>query len=66
MGFETVILNEVAEVLADGNYAEFYNGTLFVGCSLYEAVMIQKRLEAFTPKVQMSYAGTDYVFDFVE
>ena len=31
MGFESIVLNQVADTLKQDDLAEFYNGTLFVG-----------------------------------
>jgi hypothetical protein len=31
MGFESIVLNQVANTLKQDDLAEFYNGTLFVG-----------------------------------
>ena len=31
MGFESIVLNQVADTLAQDDLAQFYNGTLFVG-----------------------------------
>ena len=31
MGFESIVLNQVSDTLAQDDLAQFYNGTLFVG-----------------------------------
>jgi hypothetical protein len=70
MGFESIVLNQVADTLTQDDLAEFYNGTLFVG-SINEKEarkvfhMLSKNYGMGT--VQVSPIGTtgEYAFDFV-
>ena len=45
MGFETVILNRVEEILGESHKAGFYNGTLFVETSKNKAQKLYKTLK---------------------
>ena len=70
MGFESIVLNQVADTLTQDDLAEFYNGTLFVG-SINEKEarkvfhMLSKNYGIGT--VQVSPIGNtgEYAFDFV-
>jgi hypothetical protein len=70
MGFESIVLNQVADTLTQDDLAEFYNGTLFVG-SIDEKEarkvfhMLSKNYGTGT--VQVSPIGNtgEYAFDFV-
>jgi hypothetical protein len=70
MGFESVVLGQVSNTLAQDNLAEFYNGTLFVG-SIDEKEarkvfhMLSKNYGL--GRVQISPIGNtgEYAFDFV-
>jgi hypothetical protein len=70
MGFESVVLNQVADTLKQDDLAEFYNGTLFVGSiNEREARSVFHRLSATlgVGTVQVSPIGNtgEYAFDFV-
>ena len=68
MGFETVVLEKVAEVLNQDNAAEFFCGSLSVICTEAEARKVFHRLskDYGAGKVQISRDGSyGYVFDFV-
>jgi len=70
MGFESIVLNQVADTLKQDDLAEFYNGTLFVG-SINEREarkvfhVLSKNYGVGT--VQVSPIGNtgEYAFDFV-
>ena len=70
MGFESIVLNQVADTLTQDDLAEFYNGTLFVG-SINEREarkvfhMLSKNYGL--GRVQVSPIGNtgEYAFDFV-
>jgi hypothetical protein len=70
MGFESVVLNQVATTLTQDDLAEFYNGTLFVGTinekearSVFHMLSKNYGLGC----VQVSPIGNtgEYAFDFV-
>jgi hypothetical protein len=71
MGFESIVLNQVADTLKQDDLAEFYNGTLFVG-SINEKEarkvfhMLSKNYGLgrvqITPKI---LSTGEYAFDFV-
>lgn len=67
MGFETVVLEKVAEVLKQDNAAEFFCGSLSVICNEREARKVLRKLnQDYNNKVQMSADGSyGYIFDFV-
>ena len=67
MGFETKVLAEVATVLKRDRSACFYNGTLFVECTVPEAVEIETALleNVVTCGIILSRAGDESTFDFV-
>ena len=66
MGFETRVLNAVAEYLGTDQAAEFYNGTLFVDCTSTEALAIGHELEKIVlGGVRIcSQDNGEYSFDF--
>lgn len=68
MGFETVVLEKVAEVLKSDNAASFFCGSLSVICTEAEARKVFHKLskDYGVGKVQISPDGSyGYVFDFV-
>jgi hypothetical protein len=66
MGFEKVVLNEVAKVLKSDSAASFTCGTLFVECSVAEAVKIETALlKKFQCGIVLSRIGDESAFDFV-
>jgi hypothetical protein len=67
MGFETVVLNKVADVLGTDNAAQFAYGSLFVECSEDEARAIFHRLtkDYGFGKVRVSKTPAEFAFDFV-
>jgi hypothetical protein len=67
MGFETRVLNAVAEYLGTDRAAEFYNGTLFVDCTSTEALAIGRELEKIVLGGVRICAqdSKEYSFDFV-
>jgi hypothetical protein len=67
MGFETVVLKKVEDVLGTDNAAQFCYGSLFVECTEDEARKVFHRLSKdMFGKVLVSKAKTspEYVFDF--
>jgi hypothetical protein len=71
MGFESVVLNQVADTLTQDDLAEFCNGTLFVG-SINErearSVFHMLSKNYGLGRVQVHPIGNtgEYAFDFVE
>jgi len=66
MGFENVVLAEVAKVVKADNKASFTCGTLFVECSIAEAVKIETALlKKFQCGIVLSRIGDESAFDFV-
>jgi hypothetical protein len=70
MGFESVVLNQVADTLKQDDLAEFYNGTLFVGSiNEQEARRVFHMLSKNygLGRVQVNPIGNtgEYAFDFV-
>jgi len=66
MGFEKVVLNEVAKVLKSDSAASFTCVTLFVECSVAEAVKIETALlKKFQCGIVLSRIGDETAFDFV-
>lgn len=65
MGFETVVLARVAEILGSAQ-AEFAFGTLFVtDVSFREATKLQEALAKLTPGgVSMCRVDDEYSYDF--
>jgi hypothetical protein len=71
MGFESIVLNQVADTLKQDDLAEFYNGTLFVG-SINEKEarqvfhMLSKNYGVGRVQVTPKILSTgEYAFDFV-
>ena len=66
MGFETVVLHQVAEVIQEERKACFFNGSLFVECGVSSAQQVLEMLKEVTfYKVQQSQVGNEFVYDFV-
>jgi hypothetical protein len=66
MGFETVVLHQVAEVIQAERKACFFNGSLFVECDADNAAKVLELLKETTNcNIQQSQAGGEYVYDFV-
>ena len=66
MGFEKVVLAEVANVLNADDKASFTNGTLFVECSIAEAVKIETALiESLRCGIIFSRVGNESAYDFI-
>jgi hypothetical protein len=67
MGFETVVLQKVAQVVKADHRASFFCGSLSVICTRAEANRIAKKLtKELNTKIQISPdASYGYVFDFV-
>ena len=67
MGFETVVLEKVAQVLKHDNQAGFFCGSLSVVCTAVEVNQIAKKLtKELNTRVQISEDGSyGYVIDFV-
>ena len=65
MGFEKRVLNVVAKVVGEGK-AEFTNGTLFVECSIPDAVRIESALLEYVDcGIILSRVGDESAYDFV-
>ena len=65
MGFEKRVLNVVAKVVGEGK-AAFTNGTLFVECSIPEAVRIESALLEYVDcGIILSRVGDESAYDFV-
>jgi hypothetical protein len=65
MGFEKRVLGQVAKVVGEGK-AAFTNGTLFVECTVPEAVRIETvLLEYVDCGIILSRVGDESAFDFV-
>jgi hypothetical protein len=66
MGFEKVVLAEVAKVVKSDNKASFTCGTLFVECSVKEAVRLETALlKTLGCGIILSRVGDESSFDFV-
>ena len=66
MGFEKTVLVEVANVLKEDRKASFTNGTLFVECSIADAVKIETALlKIVNCGVMLSRVGEETAYDFV-
>jgi hypothetical protein len=68
MSFEKVVLATVREVLVDvpSYAANFMNGSLFVECSVKEAVKLETALLAkLRCGIVLSRVGNESAFDFV-
>lgn len=64
MGFEKVVLDAVANVVDSS--ASFTNGTLFVECSVAEAVKIETELlKIVNCGIILSRVGNESAYDFV-
>ena len=65
MGFEKRVLNVVAQVVGEGK-AEFTNGSLFVECTVPEAVRIESALLEYVDcGIILSRVGDESAYDFV-
>ena len=65
MGFEKRVLNVVAKVVGEGK-AAFTNGTLFVECTIPEAVRIESALLEYVDcGIILSRVGDESAYDFV-
>ena len=66
MGFEKKVLAEVAEIVGSDDKASFTNGTLFVECSVEQAVKLETALlKALSCGIILSRCGEESAFDFV-
>ena len=70
MGFESIVLNQVANTLTQDDLAEFYNGTLFVGTINEQEArsvfhMLSKNYGLGTVQVHPIGNTGEYAFDFV-
>jgi hypothetical protein len=66
MGLEKTVLAEVAKVLKSDKKASFTCGTLFVECSVKEAVRIETALlKILGCGIILSRVGDESSFDFV-
>lgn len=66
MSFEKCVLVAVAKVLKSDNKASFTNGSLFVECSVKEAVKIETALlKILSCGIILSRVGDESSFDFV-
>jgi hypothetical protein len=67
MGFETVVLDKVSQVLKSDNQASFFCGSLSVVCTAAEVNRIARKLtKELNTRVQISEDGSyGYVIDFV-
>jgi hypothetical protein len=66
MGFEKRVLTVVEDELGRSRSAQFTSGTLFVDCTVPEAVRLETRLlESFHTGIILSRVGDESAFDFV-
>ena len=66
MGFEKRVLAVVEQTLGTAGSAEFVCGTLFVGCTVPEAVQLETALlNTFKAGIVLSRVGNESAFDFV-
>lgn len=67
MAFEKKVLSVVSKVLADKSFeANFVNGTLFVNCTVAEAIKIESALlKNFRCGIILSRIDEESAFDFV-
>ena len=66
MGHEKLVLAEVAKVLKSEKQASFTCGTLFVECSVREAIKIETALlKILGCGIILSRVGDESAFDFV-
>lgn len=65
MGFEKRVLEVVEDVVGD-SVAGFYNGCLFVECSIPEAVKLETALlKTVNAGIIMTRIGNETAYDFV-
>jgi hypothetical protein len=66
MAFEKVVLAAVAKVLKEERKASFTNGTLFVECTVEQAVKIETALlKIVNCGIILSRVGDESAYDFV-
>ena len=66
MGFETKVLDIVAEVLENDHSAEFSYGSMFVDCTARQAAKIETALaETLSCGVIVTPGKEEFAFDFV-
>ena len=66
MGFETVVLENVTEVLEREHAAEFFCGTLFVDCTAREATKLETMFnELMGQSVIVASTPNEFSFDFI-
>lgn len=66
MGFEKVVLAEVSKVMGSEKTAAFFQGTLFVDCTVSEAVKLETALlKIVNCGIILSRVGNESSFDFV-
>jgi hypothetical protein len=66
MGFEKIVLAEVAKVIKSADKASFTNGTLFIECSIPEAVKVETALlKIVNCGIILSRVGDESAYDFV-
>lgn len=66
MGFETVVLEKVSQVLKSDNEAYFFNGTLFVTAEESKARKVFSMLcIEYDFKVNPSRVGNEFAYDFI-
>jgi len=66
MGFETIVLENVTEVLERDHAAEFFCGTLFVDCTAREATKLETMFnELMGQSVIVASTPNEFSFDFI-
>ena len=66
MGFETIVLENVAEVLERDHAAEFFCGTMFVTCTAREAASLETMFnELMCQSVIVASTPNEFSFDFI-
>lgn len=66
MGFETKVLDIVAEVLGNDRSAEFSYGSMFVDCTARQAAKIETALsEVLSCGIIVTPGPNEFSFDFV-
>jgi hypothetical protein len=66
MGFETIVLENVTEVLECDHAAAFFNGTLFVDCTAREATKLETMFnELMGQSVIVASTPNEFSFDFI-
>ena len=66
MGFETKVLDIVAEVLENDHSANFFYGTLCVDCTPSQLTLVKTALrDNMICNIQISRTSTEYLIDFV-